>query len=680
MTLTVPEAGASVGRTANVAQNVVRSEVGDGLAQLGQVAQRVGNTMEADRLSREAARSEVEVTADFNQLRLETEEIGDPDAMEAHWAKGIDHIRSRYQGAGEDGRPRISVQNRERFNLHLDAIQDRLSFNMGIKALGQRRAQREATFAQFEQQAGVAATSLDLAGREALIETGQQQIDDMLASGTIDAADAERRRQRLRGGVTGAYAETLKANPETLLAALDSGELDALGGEEIARLRNSATSTINTAIGTRLGEIVKLAQEAPDRAIADQGAFLSQPLVQGHPAYQDARAALALRDEYGVLSGQTPGELRRKLEQERTVRIDDADGNARFEMLESFVDRAETGWTERPIDFAAELGMAVPDLDIEAGVSDPAALTDMFSDRRTFAESLVEAGYTTRPVAFSDDEREALYDLTGAQADPDARMAVAQAAVAAGLSATTVSTDRDFAFGQEALETGMAAATVKRIFRGQAIIEERNVVLPPLADRLGPAVTHVEGFFAGLAGGEQLQRDVVRAADAIYATRKRVDDPTGDIDQTVYRQAIHEALGGTGAYNQPSEAAGGLQRVRDTVTVLPRGVTGAQAEDALDFLQDRRERGRTRSGRNARLEGGQLSETMRLISVDGRMPTFGGELLSSRSIGNAHMVAIGPDRFQLVWDTKDGPVIAPGDDGEPWTFSLSALVREAGNR
>ena len=80
---------------------------------------------------------------------------------------------------------------------------------------------------------------------------------------------------------------------------------------------------------------------------------------------------------------------------------------------------------------------------------------------------------------------------------------------------------------------------------------------------------------------------------------------------------------------------------------------------------------------NIRLNG-QSDDIFRRVSIDGRVPLVNGEPVNARSIAWGQMVAVGPDRYQLTWPSNRGPVVAGGEDGQPWTFSLRALIRESG--
>ena len=762
MTLTVPLAGTTAGRTANTAQFVERPTVGDDVAQLGQIAQAVGQKMTADRLRREQARNQTDLTKSLNDLRLQVDEIGDPDAKEQTWSAGIQGLRGEYL-EGDDGTGRVSIQNRPEFEAQFDDLSNRLSYGIGAQVIETRKSQDRATLAQYGQEASVAASQgADAGVRETLYRQGNDQIDRMIGAGVLTPEEGEAQRQALRASIDAPAAATaLEANPAQLASDIEAGQFAGLSGsdrvtlrsrantavaersqsqlnaiameavdadpgafldeaeapnspfrslppETLARhriaagqaidaqarvqatadaitiagfgpaeylardangefadlpadeqarrrveaqdavldaverieddnLRGRAISTLGAdpaefldrngagefdaipadqraiwanqaqtrleteaderlraeekaraerqqQIGTQLETYVSLAGTDPERAIAIDRDFLSRPDVQAHPDYPRVRAALELRGERGAWQRQTPAGLAQIVASEADRPVVYKYQDQRREVAQEALDRATEGWSARPIGFAAEVGFVVPDLDLSDPAADPAELTRQMTSRFAYAVQMQEAGYTARPVAFSDEDRERLDELTGPQADPAARLALAEAAQAAGIPPSEMSSDRLFVYAQGSLGDGMARPTVQRMMRGQAIIEENNIVMPPVSDRLGEVYTQVAGFFADLPGGERLQADAIRAADALYATRRRMDGPgSKEIDTSLYRQAIHEALGGTGPYNDDERAQGGLQTVRDVVTVLPRGVTGDAGERCAGF-------------------------------------------------------------------------------------------------
>ncbi|AUC52292.1 hypothetical protein CDO87_03405 [Sagittula sp. P11] len=143
--LTIPTGGVNPGRGFQ-AQPVEVDQSGEVLAQLGDTMARVGVAVENDRLDREMQRHQVDLTKDVNDLVLEAEQIGDPDAAEAHWQTGVQALQSRYMQPGPEGRPRVSKRNQERFQLQFDDLTNAASVGLGRRFIGQRRAQREGNY------------------------------------------------------------------------------------------------------------------------------------------------------------------------------------------------------------------------------------------------------------------------------------------------------------------------------------------------------------------------------------------------------------------------------------------------------------------------------------------------------------------------------------------------------
>ncbi len=708
MTLTVPRSGTVAGRAPTL--QAVPDATGQLVTQLADVMSQVGTRLEDDRLSRERNRLQVEMTRDMNNLRLELEDIGDPDVLEASWNQRRDALRATYMdGQTEDGRPRVDPRNAERFGLAFDELADRNAFAIGTRALGARQSQREATWRAYEQEATVAAATADLETRAILIANGDAQIDELVAANVITPEEAEIRRQGLRGTVAEARAvRQIGDDPDAFLAASQAGVFNDLPAPTIARFEAQAQSQIASretaavreaeaaaterarVIGTRLSEIATIAGDG--RVAADE-ARLDDPEWQAHPDYARAEAAVALRGDYADMATMTPDQLDALVTQEEGLAIAHPYQNERLELLRERAEATREGWASDPVAFAAEAGFAVPVLR-PFDVGRPEDLVADLQQRGAWAQQAVAQGYTTDLRVLSDAERDQLRASAAVDQDPLQRIDLA---IAAFIGLRGWGEDRGAAVFDDPVFVGMATSLVQgeiststaaEVFRGQQVLAAETIVMPPARDRNSASFQVLEAFFADIPGGEARQRRVTSSADALYAARIRRTDPTDEFQPALYAQAVHEVLGGTGTFDD-RDATGGLQRIGGSLTLLPRGVNGGDLQAALNAIaappsleRDAVQEGGTIQEFQVRLD----AERMRRITdiSESGLPPMGAENPDVTAFwddfGTYSIRAVGPDRYVLGYSVQAGHFTVVYDTaGNPFTFSARRLL-EVGER
>ena len=182
-------------------------------------------------------------------------------------------------------------------------------------------------------------------------------------------------------------------------------------------------------------------------------------------------------------------------------------------------------------------------------------------------------------------------------------------------------------------------------------------------------------MFAGVDGGEAIQAEMMAAADALYAARVRGQDPGAGINESIYSQAMHEVLGGSGAYGT-SRQRGGVQDVNGRRTFLPEGVraqdvTGAFSGIAADLSPGRSSY--SMSGTNVPSPDPGRAERVLDTIAGGMRPAINGRHLSPEEWRGASITQVGPDEYALMLDYGGG-MQAQGTDGQPFTFSLNRLL------
>jgi hypothetical protein len=702
MSLTVPTSGSIAGRSANL--SAVPDQTGAIVGQFAEALANVGIGLENDRLSREANRLQVDMQRDFNNLSLELESIGDPDQLEQQWSARSQALRQSYlTGQTEDGRPRVDPRNAERIELAFDDLSDRHAFQIGGRALAGRQSQREATWLAYQQTAAnAAAITPDPAAREALIANGEDQIAELVASNTITPEEGQRRVMALRGEVTNAAAiRLIETDPEGFLEASSTGAYRDLGPEAVARyevqannaiqardaealrLAETATNERNREIAARLTETRQTAQSGARSVVVDEG-FLSNPEVQAHPDYAATRAAIDLQSEGNILPQMTVRALETLLAEEEARPVGQAYQAERQQLLRDQLERSRTGWSTDPIAYAAEAGFWVPDLD-PFDPANPQAMTAALEQRQTLAQTLVDGGFIRTPRLLTDPERQQIAALAAVDQDPAARVALAEALfpVLTGDGPDSIGAlvdDPVFLQMGSYVAAGGNPALAEEAFRGQQVIAQGNVILPPVADRIDPAYDTLAAIYADLPQGEAVQAGITAATDALYAARIRRDDPNGPMNATEYRKALHEVMGGTGVYNSPN-ALGGVQDVRGIPTILPRGVNGRQADEALRLI------GRApftidplvplltapTQGRAA-AEPALAVQHLTAASLTSAPPAGMDDPAFLSSLSQYDVQAIGDDQYRFVFNSATGPVSLRDANGGEYRFSLRRLI------
>lgn len=698
MALTVPQAGVQAGRAARVGEADV-PETGAAFAQLGQVMQQVGTRLETDRLDRQAARLRIDLTRDMGELRQRIETITDPDEVDRQWQAGVDALRASYD-------ERVDAKLRDRWSLTFDEAATASGLQIGRHGIAMRESTSQAQWIEASTTVG------NLWGRSTEEERGVMvqglvdQIEADLRNGYITPAQAAERQAALRGQLVEADALAMvDRDPAAFLEARQQGRFDGLDPVQLERYGNRAQANLDRlaaetaraeaeaekarlkAVGDRLDTILSITGDGYTAADED---FVFSAEAQGHPDQPKAAAAVALRRDYPALEQMSPTELRATLAEEKGKPLEQAFQTERLQVLETMVAEAEKAWAEDPIARAVSVGLPVADLP-PFDASNPAALVAGLRDRLDMADARQREGYTKVPVRLSQDEADALKAQLAAEADPRARLALTGSVVAAAggdprraVSLLQEATDDPVVtFGAQHLADGGSAALLREIYQGQSELAAGNIQLPPNRDRLDAAFEEVQSVFADLPNAAAAEAQIRTVADALYAARARTatGGPAEDIEEDVYRQALHEVMGGTGRYNR-AEATGGVQDVNGDPVYLVRGVSAVDVETAFDRLSRRDVLGGSTRGQGAqdRMDDTAVGERLQSIlsSASGQgFPVHAdGTPLAADELEDFGLRAIGNDRYVLVY-RGDTPMI-PRDSatGGTFTFSLRQLLQE----
>ena len=712
MALTVPKAGIIAGRAPDMASaRVPQSNLGGVMSDFGARMAEVGIQLNNERLDREMTRLKTGMTQDLGNLRLQVEDMGDPDQAGKAWDSGVAQIRSTYMdGQNDDGSPKVDPALRSDFGLAYDDLAASHGLAIGGRLLSLRRDQRNAQYYDYSNTVVQQAAAADPGTQGTLFGELDSTIDKAVARGDMTAEQGARAKHEARQTTDNTTAiDMLQNNPGGLIDQLSAGGLSNLDPETRERYRVSALSEIqrrdaaarkqaevddrelSTRVGQRLDDVADLADRGLKSA---DGIWIHSQQVQDLAARNPAiaeklgRAQAAsdlLRDRPGIQQA-TPDQLNAMIAEERARPHAQPYEAKRVELLQDAHDKAVTGWTSDPIGYAGKIGINVPGVDF----TDVANLPSAIAARTTFGGWLHDQGYTRDAAApLTKDEQIQLGKTLDAVQDPTERAALA-GKIAASVSQRGGKIDDIQAFSTKGpmgwVAPGIAFGSLSpalggEILRGQAAIDAGNLILPPVADRLGPTFTMLNDMFAGIPGGEERERQVIGAADALYAARRRTANPKSAIDDDIYKQALHEVMGGSGTYGTSSQR-GGVQNVKGRKTFLDEGVRARDVETAIAAL--------TRD-MNAGAKGPHNIDTAPRVAhanqaiaglSNGAEPGINGKPLSRADWQNATFEQIRPDEYAIILPYGGG-VQVTDMHGAPYTFKMSRLLsayRSGGQR
>lgn len=699
--LTVPRAPTTVGRSATV--RFEDPGTGQMAAQFGNRLLEFGTALENDRLDREMSRIKVDMTKDLGQLRLQVEDMGDPDAAGQAWDQGMARIRDSYlTSQGDNGRPRVDPKNRENFGLAFDDLSNSHALALGGRFMALRQSQRAATYYEYTNVASAAAASADPGTRDQLYADYDAETDKQVAAGTLSPEDAAVKKREFRQttentGAIGALAD----DPAGMIEAIDAGEYATLDPETRARYRVSAQAELDrraaaaakdaeaktkersAQIDKRLGDIINIAGNG--RVAVDE-AWLNSPEVKGSAKYNEAQAAIALRNEIPGLAMMTLPQLDTLIAEEAKKPLTAPYQADRLKVLQTQRSAAADGWRTDPIAFAKKSGLPVPDLpDFDA--ANPDAYAEAVAARVTFGLGLKDQGYT-KDVAYLDlSEQAAIKKALATTTDPAARAALAGALTGAVLQRkgdpaqiAALAEDPVLSWAGDMLARGVGNQPLAaEMVEGQQALQAKTVALPPINARRAAIAPQIGSVLSAIPGGNDSQAKLMAVADAIYASRVRPTDANEPLDEEAYQQAWHEAFGGTGQFGT-SKAAGGIQEVNGALTILDPGIRVADIDDTLMQLQ--RQIYFERPGTNAVDLSGQSrrwpkssQDALRGATRTGGLPQIGDQPLTNDDWGNATFVARGPDSYAVI---LNGDAVADSSNGDEFRFSMKRLLAEYG--
>lgn len=605
--LTVPRAPTTVGRIANVDTTPVAASLAGAVADFGDTIMRHGMALEADRLDRQMSRRQLDMTRDLGELRLQVEDMGDPDAAGQAWDQGYEAIRQRYlDGTDERGRPLVDPRNKENFNLAFDDLGNQHALAIGRRQLGLRQSQRAATYYEYGQVAGAEAARTDPETRAALYVQFDAETDKQVAAGTMTPEQAAKAKVEFRQSTENAAAiEASAADPSGFLEALDGEAYKHLDPEtkaryrvsaqaELARRQERASNDAAKVADARLKDITALSYAGERSADA---AFLDTPQAMASPLWAEAMAARSLRDEFPGFKKLPPAQQEAIIAAEASRAKTHDWELKRGDVLRAWYAEAAKDWVNDPGTAAQKAGLEYTDLP----VFDPAAAGDWSSalaGRIVDDEFYAGKGYTkNRSAIFTSDDLAGLKAVTDPKADAAPKVALAGAIVrGSGGKIDTVlnamGADPVFRRSVKLLALTGDPNLTEAVLRGEQKIALGTVVMPSDAD--------LTMIFNTLTGGvyedaPEIGAEVKSAVAALYADEANtVNGETeagkGFIFDGRAREIIEKAtftVTGAAPDRNGKLTIGGLQEVNGALVVLPRGVDVRDVELTMDRIAAR---------------------------------------------------------------------------------------------
>lgn len=696
MTLTIPQAGLRGGRAAEAGP----ADVPQGAEQIGQLGERmlqIGTALETDRLDRQTTRLRIDLTRDMGRLKQEVQQLSDPDEIDNRWTQGVSSLREVYQ-------QRVDLKLTDRFGLLFDDMETAHSLAIGQHGLDMRASWADAAWTEASQTVGSQWVNATEAERAVLLDGLDDQIAADLENGWLTPQQAAERRAALQGSLVEADAIALvDRDPQAFLAARAAGRFSGLPADtlerygaradaNIARIQKQAADAAEAAERDRFQEnrtrLNNIADIAKAGYTAADAAFIYSPEAANHPDQPRAQAAHELQLAYPTLRQMTLDELRAVQATEAAKPIVGKYQTETLDVLAKLIEDTEAAWANDAVGHASQVGLPVAELP-SFSIDDSAEFVRGLGARLAQAEGWVQAGYTDRVQVFGEAEREALKAQIDASQDPRDRLALTGSILTAAggdvrrarAVMAQVTDDPIAAFGLAHLADRGNPALLREIYAGQSTLAAENVKLPPAGARLTAAFAELGGVFADLPNAAQAEAQARQVADALYAARARVEvgGPAENLDEGVYRQALHEVLGGQGKYDG-RDAKGGIQNVNDDPVYLPRGVSAGQVEAAFDALQSRDVLDATRAD-TVRMSPDEVANRLQQVfaaaSGSGFPVHSDGTPFSPAELDRFGLKAIGGNRYVLTY--AGNMDLSPVDSvtGQTFIFDLRALMREA---
>lgn len=412
----------------------------------------------------------------------------------------------------------------------------------------------------------------------ALVERWTDNLAEAMASGNkdeIDSARAELDSLLLARESLPGVAWTPAQSENVILKAADQAE----------RIRASRASEVRKQNQDALETIISAAKEGLH---AGNEAILSDPAIQAAlpDLWQKAAGAVTLRDWMPTFKAATPAQQKAAIESQRAEPVTNDLQIATIKAMEDVYADGIRARNDDPIAYAEKvLPQKPPPLpDFTSG--DPNQFVKALAARRDYGKWLKQSEYIDFDAFLTDQEASDLGLALGKETPPEVRLAISTALVAGfGDDAAKVfreikSNDPVTLYAGMFAARGGSAATSMEAMQGQALLDAGVVSLPEAAERRGAITPGMATamLIAGVSGDKQ--GEVMKFANAIYASRARGLDPKSQEALGIMKESVQAALGQS--RNLKNDLTGGIQKIGGNDVLLPIGVSGKSLTDSLE--------------------------------------------------------------------------------------------------
>lgn len=505
----------------------------------------------------------------------------------------------------------------------------------------------------------------------AMIDRHSAALSEALATGNPDAiaaAEADLQAQlRVRETLPGlawtpeqSYNEVLKAR------------------EKAATIQRTRQSEYTKAVDKKLRTIIDAAENGLTGA--DEAILQDPSLAALSPdLYADAMAATTFRDALPSFTAAPPAERAAVIADLRAQPVMDERDTKIVVAAEKADAAVKSAYDADPV-AAAEKYQAnkPPEL---PGIEDPDGFKQGLTERLAWAKGQQAAGYTDDVALFSEAERETVGAIFSKETPPELKVLAARGVVeamgddAALFFRQAKSNDPVALMVGQLMARGGSEVVGLEAMRGQAMLDEGLVILPPKATGIAAVSADVASALTAVPGAIAAEADIMATAKAIYAARSRGVDPNSEDAQKLMGDAVNAALGGS--LDRNGNPVGGVQTIGGNPALLPPGMSGEKLNGALEkaFKAD------MTFGQRMGFPGGSLDVKADVWTAAGALsaPMLEGRPLQQQDLGYVNLVPVGGNMYRLQLNIN-GMIVEPHPEGAdmlPFIFDASELIKAA---
>jgi len=672
--LIVPKSPIQGGAAAQV--RVEANSGGAAIAQFGEALYSGAMKMRNQQDARELSQAQIDMQMGLGQLRQEFDQVSDATVINEQFPARVAEIRGQVVGG-------LNERLQTRAGFAFDELANRQTLAMGARATALHQDQMSANLDTLRTLAIEAGANADEETRDTEALNYADGLRSAVETGAMTESQAATNLSTfMRDADLTAATTLMNDDPARVAEALRNGEYAGITGTQrpalLARAESAAATLgkqaqreVDAIANNQLGRVITAANQG--RIATSEDDILNTPEFRNNPKYGEAQAAVNLRNERPEIARMTPDQLRAAIAEESAKTVANGYDNNRLQAMQSILAEAEKGWRDDPILRAESVGLPPPPAPEDLANADPQELVNFFAARASFADGLVEDGYTDSPVYFSKAERDQIAALTASDQDPTARTELAGMMSAgfgdnAQIALQNIGADPVFTHMAGLIAGGGNPASAEMAFRGQQAIDAGNVVLPTNNELKAIIRGSLASQFRGVRGGDAAIENLIANSTAIYADMAREN---AEFDPTIFAQALNRALGQDNtASNEPT---GGIGEINGADTIIPVGIAASEMQNALVYVESLYRRQRL---------GDEAPDPVAILtqaSVNGAQPLFGGAPIGEGELDGLTMQAVGDGKYLVFYK---GFEITAGENGESYILDIRRLIEltdQAGN-